>query len=190
MNVLLRLICVLLFTTLQAAQAGELNTGTVVGLIQSDHAVLRVKPDNGGSDVLVRLLDVEVPESGSAFWQSSVTGMCQLLCRQRISWDAITVDSDGIPSAYVYLGSDWVNRSVILHGFARAAQNPHHPELSESESEAMLVAVGIWQSKKRGDGFVEAVILDGAASPKGYDGNSEVRVASIETGVELSQSNK
>lgn len=33
MNVLMRLICVSLLTSLHAAHAGELNTGTVVGLI-------------------------------------------------------------------------------------------------------------------------------------------------------------
>ena len=184
MNILMRLICVLLLTSLHAAHASELNTGTVVGLIQSDHAILRIKPDGGDKDVLVRLLDVEVPDRGTSFWQDSVNGMCQLLCRQRISWDVITIDPDGVPSAYIYLGDDWVNRSVILHGFAQATKEPHHPELSESESEAMLVAVGIWQSKKRGDGFVEAVILDGAATPKGYGGAPEQRVASIGTGVE------
>ena len=64
MNILMRLICVLLLTSLHAAHAGELNTGTVVGLIQSDHAILRIKPDGGDKDVLVRLLDVEVPDRG------------------------------------------------------------------------------------------------------------------------------
>jgi hypothetical protein len=152
----------LMFAT--SAHCGPMKQGIVIGLMPTNHAVLLVKPADGGADVLLRLLDVVVPDRGSKYWQISAQGVCQLLCRKEISWDVITENDDGIPGAYVYLGDEWINRAVILHGYAKVSKSPHHPELVDSERNALVAAVGLWQDKRRGD-FVEAVILDGSATP-------------------------
>jgi micrococcal nuclease len=125
-----------------------------------DVAVLRVVDGDtivvalgGAKGTKVRLIGIDTPERDDCFYDAATDRMRALVGGRSVKLvrDVSETDRYGRLLRYVYVGSEFVNATMVSDGFASAATYPpdvaHALEFVALERTARLAKRGLWSEK-------------------------------------------
>jgi len=119
--------------------------GQVVNVHDGDTVTLLVK---GNRTIKVRLGQIDAPEIGQAFGQSSKRSLSRLVAGKRIRLDQETTDRYGRTVGTLWLHDKNINREQIRLGMAWVYQRYlHDRSLLELEATARKSEVGLWSER-------------------------------------------
>lgn len=127
-------------------------TGITVGVADGD--TIRVRPDNGGEDLKIRLYGIDTPETAHQGWPGQpysdvAKKLTNGLCRsKRVSLDIYDTDRYGRHIAVVYQDNINVNEMLIRAGLATVYRQYCRAEFcgrwKELEEQARLSGTRMW----------------------------------------------
>ncbi|MDP1541405.1 MAG: thermonuclease family protein [Moraxellaceae bacterium] len=141
------LLTLLLITMINAAQAQELSSEPLVGLV--------VHVGDGDSITLldaqqqrhrIRLGEIDAPELGQAYGQAAKRTLRQIIAQQHVRIHLLDIDQYGRIVGIVYLNDQDVNAYMLEQGMAWIYHRYlRRPELKKIEQEAREQKRGLWQ---------------------------------------------
>lgn len=117
----------------------------VIGVIDGDTVELQ-------DGRRVRLVGIDTPERGDAFYDSAsaLTERLVLKKRVRLEYDRDQIDRYGRTLAFIWVGDQLVNREIVKEGWAWCyfyeGNLRHSRELLLAQHEAMNAHIGLWKS--------------------------------------------
>ena len=133
-----------------AAAAGAADTvavseivGTVKRVLDGDSLVLRAD----GREVEVRLAEIDTPEKGQPYADSSRKALQGMVLGRRVRLEVIDIDRYGRTVARVYRLPDgtWINGEMVARGHAWAYRRyVKDRRLYDFEREARAGKIGLW----------------------------------------------
>jgi len=126
-------------------------TGTVTRVVDGD--TIEVEPlHHAGSQLTIRLADIDAPEKGQRFGQESARYLFDLIMAKEVRIDYSKKDFFGriIGTVYLLAGDSGslrqVNRTLIAGGYAWAYRKYCRSEiLADVEAQARATRKGLWQ---------------------------------------------
>lgn len=118
-------------------------TGSVKRVLDGDSLIVR----SDGRDIEVRLAEIDTPEKGQPYADSSRKALQGMLLGKRVRLEVIDIDRYERTVARVYRQTDdlWVNAEMVRRGHAWVYRRyAHDQRLYEMEREAREKRLGLW----------------------------------------------
>jgi endonuclease YncB( thermonuclease family) len=133
----------LLLASVVACAAPQSITGTVKRVFDGDSMIVRA----GGRDIEVRLAEIDTPEKGQPYADTSRKALQGMVLRKKVRLQVLDEDQYGRTVARVYRLPDeaWINAEMVRRGHAWVyRRHVRDKSLYDVEREAKARQAGLW----------------------------------------------